>query len=83
MYVQIYVSMYIGTYVHIHTPYIQKQANEQTHLSTYTHGKIVIILFILYIIRYAVMLKCWKADDDERLSFKDIVEELHSLSDSQ
>ena len=66
-------------YIYIHHTYKNKQMNRHT----YTHGKILITLFILYIIRYAVMLKCWKADDDERLSFKDAVEELCSLSDSQ
>ena len=43
-------------------------------------GKNLIGLFILILIRYAVILKCWKTDVDERLSFKDILEELCSLS---
>ena len=49
----------------------------------YTHGKNLIILFILILIRYGVILKCWETDVDERLSFMDIVEELHSLSNGQ
>ena len=28
------------------------------------------------LIRYALMLKCWEADVDERLSFEDITDEL-------
>ena len=47
-------------------------------MATCTHGKNLIGLFMLILIRYAVILKCWKTDVDERLSFKDILEELCS-----
>ena len=30
----------------------------------------------LFINRYELMLKCWEADVDKRLTFKDITEEL-------
>ena len=50
------------------------------HSYLYTDGKNLLTLFILILIRYAVILKCCKTDVDERLSFKDILEELNSLS---
>ena len=85
----IYVQMYVLRYVHkymcicIHS-YINKRTDIRTYvamyLHTYIHNKNLIRLFILILIRYAVILKCWKTDVDERLSFKDIVEELCSLS---
>ena len=60
--------------------YIQTDKQMDRHSYLYTDGKNLIRLFILILIRYAVILKCWKTDVDERLSFKDILEELNSLS---
>ena len=70
MYKYIDIAMHIYRYLHTN-----KQANGETYLY-------MVKLFILILIRYTVMLKCWNTDVDERLSFKDIVEKLHS-SDSQ
>ena len=86
IYVQMYIGVYISTYVHAYI-LTYKQTNIQmdryNYLHTYTHGKNLIRLFIFILIRYAVILKCWKTDVDERLSFTDIVEELHPLSNRQ
>ena len=81
--VQMYLSVFISTYVCVYIlTYVQtdKQMDRHSYLYTYTDGKNLITLFILILIRYAVILKCWKTDVDERLSFKDILEELNSLS---
>ena len=67
--------MYMYTFSHMY-----KQTNKWTDIATCTDGKNLIRLFILILFRYAVILKCWKTDVDERLSFKDILEELNSLS---
>ena len=87
MYKCTYLGVFISTYVYVYI-LTYKQINKRTdirtyvamYLHTYIHNKNLIRLFILILIRYAVILKCWKTDVDERLSFKDIVEELCSLS---
>ena len=73
-----YLGVFISTYVHAYI-LTYKQINKWTDIGTCTHGKNLIRLFILILIRYAVILKCWKTDVGERLSFNNIVEELCSL----